>query len=278
MQQKILNTFTIDLEDWLQSTLDHSLPISERVINNTHRVLAVLEHKGVKATFFVLGLVAEKYPALVREIADQGHEIQSHGYAHKEIFDQTPEEFAEDLRLSKTLLEDITGKPVLGFRAPDFSILSSNLWALETLAKAGFRYDSSIFPLDRGRYGIVGWPRFPTKVHGDDLLEAPVATAKLAGRIVPVGGGGYFRLWPYMILKKGIQEINKAGYPAIIYMHPYEFAPDEITDILHSGIDIPHRLRLSQGIGRRGVRCKVEKMFDDFEFGTMQDAIAPWLR
>ena len=167
---------SIDVEDWPQSTWDRSLPITERAAENTRRVIRLLRETEVRVTMFVLGKLAERFPEIVKEIQADGHEVACHGYGHLEIGRQSPDEFLADVRQSKDLLEQVTGKPVKGYRAPDFSIVRDTLWALETLAEVGFEYDSSIVPARLPRYGIAGWPVLPVRVqlgHGGSILEAP---------------------------------------------------------------------------------------------------------
>lgn len=240
---------SIDVEDWPQSSWDRDLPITQRAADNTRRLLALLDRAGVKATMFVLGKLAERFPELVREIDAAGHEIGSHGYGHVEIFKQSRAEFGEDLRKSKVLLEDIVGKPVRGYRAPDFSIVRDSLWALEELAEQGFEYDSSIFPVKRPRYGIPDWPLSPTRVllpGGNTILEFPIASYRAWGKNWPVGGGGYHRLLPGTAGRWFARRVMQSR-PFVFYCHPYEFDPREFAEI---DVAIPLKIRLHQGLGR----------------------------
>ncbi len=269
----IRNAISVDVEDWLQSTIDPSLPLTERFYHSTRKVLNAFDAKGVRGTFFILGLAAEKAPGLVREIQQAGHEIQSHGYGHELVHTLTPETFRQDLDRSKKLLEDMTGQVVTGYRAPAFTITLRNLWALDVLVECGYEYDSSVFPLETGRYGIDGAPWFPHRLKtpaGYELLELPVASFTCCGRRLPVGGGGYFRLFPYLAIRRGIRQVNAAGYPATIYMHPYEYDPIEFKEL---GYPVPFRQRLHQGLGRCRFPLKVDKMLDDFPFGSMREVI-----
>jgi polysaccharide deacetylase family protein (PEP-CTERM system associated) len=266
-----LNSMSVDVEDWLQSTIDPNLPLTDRFFRSTQAVLEAFAKRSVKATFFVLGLAAERAPSLVREIASAGHEVQSHGHGHRLVTSMTPEEFRQDLDRSKKHLEDLTGTEVFGYRAPAFSIGPSNLWALDTLVECGFRYDSSVFPVRTRRYGFNSVPRVPHLARtpgGNTLLELPVSSYAAAGRRVPVGGGGYFRLFPYPLLRRGVMQLNAVGEPAIIYMHPYEYDPIEFDEL---GYRVGWIQRLHQGLGRRGFPGKVDRMLLEFRFGTMKE-------
>jgi polysaccharide deacetylase family protein (PEP-CTERM system associated) len=271
---RVLNAVTVDVEDWLQSTVDPTLPLTDHFPRNTHRVLEALAGHGVRGTFFVLGLAAEQAPQLVREIQAAGHEVQSHGYGHRLIHELTPEQFRADVERSKKLLEDITGSPVDGYRAPAFSITRSTLWALDVLAETGFRYDSSIFPLRTPRYGIDGAPHYPHRLRtagGHELLELPVASWHVLGRRVPTGGGGYFRLFPYFVLWRGVQQLNAHGASAVIYMHPYEYNPAEIAALDHP---VPWRTRFRQGLWRSRLPRRIDRLLREFRFGPIRDVIA----
>ena len=268
-----INAITVDVEDWLQSTVDPDLPLTDRFYHNTRKVLHAFQSHGVRGTFFILGLAAEKAPELVREIQQAGHEIQSHGFGHRLVHTLTPSQFRQDLDRSKKLLEDLTGDSIVGYRAPAFTITLRNLWALDVLVECGYEYDSSVFPLRTRRYGIDGAPRCPHRLRtpsGYELIELPVASYRLGRRALPIGGGGYFRLFPYEVLRRGVQQINRAGHSAVIYMHPYEYNPIEFREL---GRPIPWKRRLHQGLGRRRFPRKVDRLLTDFPFGTMRDII-----
>jgi len=272
-QQQTINAITVDVEDWVQSVFDPNLGLTDRFVQNTQRILELFDAQKIRATFFVLGLAAEKSPQLVREIHNAGHEIQCHGYGHRLIFNQTPQQFREDVTRSKKLLEDITGQPIRGYRAPAFSITEKTLWALDVLVDCGFEYDSSIFPMKMKRYGMDGVPTYPHRLKtpsGREIVEIPVATCRWLGRNWPIGGGGYFRLLPYPILQRGIQRINRSGQPATIYMHPYEFAAKELSEL---PLRIPLKQKLHQGLGRQGFATKIEKLLSDFHFAPIQSMI-----
>lgn len=256
---------SIDVEDWPQSTWDRSLPITRRAADNTLHLLDLLGHTRVTATLFVLGKFAEAFPDVVRRIRDDGHEVASHGFGHVEIFTQTPSEFRADVTRAKKVIEDIIGEEVVGYRAPDFSIVERSLWALEVLAEAGFRYDSSIFPIAHRRYGIRDWPTLPMIVElssGSTIVELPIATLKVFGRRLPVGGGGYHRLLPSSVIAWAIGKIRGAGSPFVAYCHPYEFDPGEFAAL---DLPIPLRVRLHQGLGRRGLASKFTRMISNNE-------------
>ncbi len=256
---------TVDVEDWAQSTLDTNLPISSRAGPNMERVLDVLAEEHVKATCFILGKFAEKFPGTVRRIAAEGHEVASHGYGHVDVFRMTPAQFREDIRRSKGQLEAMTGMPVLGYRAPDFSIVKESLWALEILAEEGFIYDASINPAVMARFGVVGFPRQPVRMEWagkPSLVELPVATIRLFKRDWPVAGGGYHRLLPFPLIRWVIEKSVLADEVFMAYCHPYEFDPDEFKHLKHS---LPLKTRLHQGLGRRGFETKFRQMLREFE-------------
>lgn len=227
-----VNAISFDVEDWFQvENLKSAIrrddwdSLELRVEQNTRRILAALQERGVKATFFILGWVAERCPELVREIDRQGHEVASHGYAHRLVYDMTPDEFRDDLARSKMILEDIVGKPVIGYRAPSFSITPNTLWALDILKETGFRYDSSIFPVSvHDRYGFPGCDTQPFH-WSNGLLEIPLAVYKLGRLALPVAGGGYFRLFPYIYFRALLGRLNRRRQPFTFYLHPWEFDP-----------------------------------------------------
>ncbi len=229
------NVLTIDVEDYFQvaSLAERIRPedwdgIAPRVEDNVRRLLDLFDRHQVKATHFVLGWIAERFPQLIREIDARGHEIASHGYSHQLIYSQTPEVFARETRDSKALLEDITGKPVEGYRAASYSITRKSLWALDILAEAGFIYDSSIFPVVHDRYGIKGSPERPHRLRtpqGHSLVEFPLSTYRLLGQTLPVAGGGYFRLYPYALSRHFYRALNRARTPFVFYLHPWEIDP-----------------------------------------------------
>lgn len=263
---------SIDVEDWPQSSWDHDLPITQRAADNTRRLLELLARARVRATMFVLGKLAEKFPELVREIDHAGHEVASHGYGHVEIFNQAPAEFAADLRRSKDFLEQLLGKRVRGYRAPDFSIVRGSLWALDELAAQGFEYDSSIFPVSRRRYGIPDWPLGPTRVQlagGGTILEFPIASYRALGQNWPVGGGGYHRLLPGSAGRWLARRVMRRR-PFVFYCHPYEFDPREFAAI---DLAIPLKVRLHQGLGRGRFEARFVRLVSRFGGCRMIDLV-----
>jgi polysaccharide deacetylase family protein (PEP-CTERM system associated) len=232
----VQNALSVDVEDWFQvgafeTVIDRKDwdSLECRVERNTDAVLALFEEAGVKATFFTLGWVAERYPALVRRIVDAGHEIASHGYGHDRVFTFTPDQFAADIARTRTLLEDAAGQKVTGYRAPSFSIDQRTPWAHEILAQQGYTYSSSVAPVKHDHYGWADAPRFAFRpVPGSDFLEIPVTTAQLGPRRLAAGGGGFFRLLPYAFSRWAIRQVNNDEQrPAIIYFHPWEIDPDQ---------------------------------------------------
>ncbi len=269
----LVNAVTVDVEDWLQSVMDPDLPLTDRFRADTHRVLEAFARHNIKGTFFVLGLAAEKAPDLVRAIDAAGHEVQSHGYGHRWVHTQSPEEFRRDVDRSKKLLEDIIGRPVVGYRAPAFTIIRDSLWALDVLVETGIAYDSSVFPVRVRWYGIKGAPWFPHRLRtssGNELVEVPVASYRLFRRRLPLGGGGYFRLAPSRMIHAAIRQTNRAGHAAAIYMHPHEYAPVHRSA---AGRSISWRTRMHQGVGRKCFPRKVDSLLSHFAFGTVGDLL-----
>ncbi|NJM50145.1 MAG: DUF3473 domain-containing protein [Sphingomonadales bacterium] len=230
------NALSVDVEDWFQvGAFETVIKRSDwdglecRAERNTDAVLSLFDDAGVKATFFTLGWVAERYPALMRRIVDAGHEIASHGYAHDRVFTFTPGEFADDIDKARKIIEDTSGMAVTGYRAPSFSIDKRTPWAHEILAEKGYHYSSSVAPVKHDHYGWAEAPRFAFHpVAGSDFLEIPVTTAQLGPKRLAAGGGGFFRLLPYQFSRWAIRQVNlEAGRPAIIYFHPWEIDPDQ---------------------------------------------------
>jgi polysaccharide deacetylase family protein (PEP-CTERM system associated) len=274
----LINAFSVDVEDWYQvSDFEEVVDFSawdsyeSRVVRNTERVLGLLDECGIKGTFFVLTWNAERHPELIRTIARGGHEIASHGYRHRLIYEQSPEEFRDDIMRSKKILEDITGTPVWGYRAPSFSLTGASLWALDVLLDCGMRYDSSIFPVSDRLYGIPGARRFPFAIRDDGdrrLVEFPMTTARAVGRNWPLGGGAYLRLFPYAYMRWGIRRVNREAQPAIVYMHPWEVDPDQprIKARGKRGVST-HYINLSRMEGR------LRRLLRDFSFAPVRDVI-----
>jgi polysaccharide deacetylase family protein (PEP-CTERM system associated) len=270
----MLNALTVDVEEYFHATevqdaLGHrqwsALPSRiERQIDTT---LQLLEKKKVKATFFVLGLVAENHPALVREVASAGHEIGCHSYAHRLVYDLSPAEFRADTRRAVHAITDACGIVPRIYRAPSYSITRKSLWALEVLTECGFTHDSSIFPVTHDRYGIPGSDRLAHLVPtpAGDILEVPVSTVQLTdGKVLPVGGGGYLRLLPYRYFSAGIRRMNQQDRaPACIYFHPWELDPEQTR----LPLGLIGRLRTYTGLS--GMQRKLERLMDEFTFSSM---------
>lgn len=272
------NAITVDLEDYYHvAVFSDSISAQEwtsresRLERNTDRVLALLGRAGVKGTFFVLGWVAEHSPALVRLVAEQGHEIACHSYGHRRVYEMTPEEFRRDTQRAKCLIEDATGCAVRGYRAPSFSITQDSLWALDVLAELGFRYDSSIFPVVHFDYGIPDAPRFLHRritPAGYEFAEFPPSTIRFAHTNAPIGGGAYLRMFPYRYTAWALERINmREGHPAAIYLHPWELDPEQPR------VNAPFSARLRQYFGLRSFEGKLERLLRDFAFGPMGEFI-----
>jgi polysaccharide deacetylase family protein (PEP-CTERM system associated) len=269
----LTNALTIDVEDYFQvSAFAPHIDRADwdnrecRVEHNIDRILKLLDDKHTKATFFTLGWVAERYPQMVRRIVAEGHELASHGYGHQRASDLTEAEFFHDVSHAKTLLEDIGGMEVQGYRAPSFSIGTGNLWALDTLLRAGYRYSSSIYPVKHDHYGMPDAPRFAHQIR-DGLMEVPPTTLRLFNRNLPSGGGGYFRLLPYALSRWMLQQVNQRdAESAIFYFHPWEIDADQPRI---PGIDLKTRFRHYVNIGRTEQR--LARLLQDFEWGRMDD-------
>jgi polysaccharide deacetylase family protein (PEP-CTERM system associated) len=287
----VVNAMTVDVEDYFQVSAFESVVSRERwdhyerrVVGNTERLLAIFDEFGVKATFFVLGWVAEREPGLVRKIAAAGHEVASHGYAHRLVYRQRPEEFREDIRRSKAVLESLIGVAVLGYRAPSYSITLRSLWALDVVAEEGFLYDASVFPIHHDRYGIPTAPRRMYRVGewqreagsapetaehrlltpSDRLIEIPGSTIRVGGVNLPIAGGGYFRLLPYAWSKWGIARLNRReATPAVFYVHPWEVDPLQ-PRLPASGLS---RFRHYRNLA--ATQARLVRLLSDFEFGAV---------
>jgi polysaccharide deacetylase family protein (PEP-CTERM system associated) len=264
---------SIDVEDWPQSTWDRNLPITDRAVENARRLLRILREVNVRATMFVLGKLAERFPQVVKEIQADGHEVACHGYGHLEIAQQSPKEFLADILHGKDILEQITGEKVKGYRAPDFSIVRNTLWAFDALVEAGFEYDSSVMPVRHPRYGIPDWPVLPVRVHlglGSSILEAPLATFRALGRNWPVGGGGYHRLLPGFASRYFARHVMSDA-PFVFYCHPYEFDVQELEEI---SLHVPFTVRLHQGAGRRWFEQRFRSFVRCFGGQPMNDMLS----
>lgn len=276
----IANAFTVDVEDYYQveafaGVVDRSAwdKYASRVERNTRRVLGLLEAAGrVQATFFVLGWVAERHPRLVREIAAGGHEIASHGYSHRLVYRQTREAFREETYRSKSLLEDLCQRPVIGYRAATYSITRQSLWALDTLCELGFRYDSSIFPMWHDKYGIPGAAPHPGLLqapNGGRIVEFPISVARFGRIRLPVAGGGYFRLLPYALTRLGLARINRIQQPFVFYLHPWEVDPEQPRV---AGAPLLSKIRHYLNLKRCEPRLR--RLLRDFQFTSMSRSLA----
>lgn len=270
----MLNAITVDLEDWGQSVIDPALPVTDRVLRNTDRVLELLDEHGLRATFFALGRVCEAFPRLLPRIAQAGHEVASHGYGHELIYRITPKAFREDVRRSAEIIAEQTGRRPIGYRAPAFSITERSRWAGPILSELGFRYSSSVFPIAGRRYGIADEPPLPHRWPDCGLIEFPPMTIRLAGRNWPICGGGYTRLVPLSILSASIRARNRAGSPAVVYLHPYELAPGETQEFRREGVRFSWRRQFTQELWRSRVPLRLAGLFKRFHFGTMAEALS----
>ncbi|WP_373896848.1 XrtA system polysaccharide deacetylase [uncultured Massilia sp.] len=271
--ERIRNAMTCDVEDYFQVSafapyIDRaSWPTREcRVEANMDRILALFDRHGVRATFFTLGWIAERHPNVVRRIVAGGHELASHGYGHLRASDQDRAQFMQDVRSAKALLEDIGGQEVLGYRAPSFSIGRDNLWALDVLREAGYRYSSSIYPVVHDHYGMPEAPRFAFYPNGPDgLLEVPITTVQMMGRNLPAGGGGYFRLLPYALSRWMMAKVNRDDrQSALFYFHPWEVDPGQPRP---EGIGAKARFRHYVNIDR--MESRIDALARDFAWDRM---------
>lgn len=270
--ERLTNALTIDFEDWYQGL---EIPykdwegFEDRISFVGRRLLKLLDEADTKATFFVLGYIAEKHPDLVREIDAAGHEVGTHGYSHSLIYEQSPELFREELSRAVRVVEDLTGKPVLGHRAPFFSITKKSLWALDILGEMGIRYDSSIFPVLNYRYGIADAPRWPYEIKAGErnLIEFPISTWEIMGRNLPVAGGAYFRIYPYSLTRRAFQAINREGRPVTFYLHPWEIDPK------HPRIPLPKRIALTHYFNLSATERRLQRLLRDFRFAPMKEVL-----
>jgi polysaccharide deacetylase family protein (PEP-CTERM system associated) len=274
----LVNAMTVDVEDYFQvsafegqvaKTQWQSWPL--RVENNTLRILDLFAAKKVRGTFFTLGWVAERFPSLIKRIVSEGHEVASHGWEHVRVNTQTPHAFRQDIVRTRKLLQDLSGEPVLGYRAASYSIGTSESWAWGELAEAGYRYSSSIVPIRHDLYGIPGAPRFAFKTADNRLLEIPITTVPLAGRNINCGGGGWFRLFPYSFSRWAMSRVNEVdGEAGIFYFHPWEIDPEQPRP---SGLSLRTRFRHYLNLDRTYGR--LERLLGDFRWGRMDEIFLP---
>ena len=272
----MLNALSVDIEDWFHvGAFEKTIRREDwdglqcRVEGNTDAVLNLFAAADVKATFFTLGWVASRYPALMRRITDAGHEVASHGWDHIRVFTMTPNQFADDLVRTRKTLEDASGVEVTGYRAPSFSIDKRTPWAHQVLADAGYTYSSSVAPVVHDHYGWPEAPRFAFRpVAGSGLIELPVTTAKFAGRTLAAGGGGFFRLLPYGFSRWAFKQVNSAGEPGIFYFHPWEIDPGQPRVP-----DAPLRSKIRHYTNLDVMASKLNRIMVAFEWGRV-DAVA----
>ncbi|WP_418647193.1 XrtA system polysaccharide deacetylase [Thauera butanivorans] len=273
MNDRITNAFTCDVEDYFQvSALSPHFPregwdaVPCRVERNVDRILEMLDGHGARGTFFTLGWIAERFPQLVRRIADNGHEVASHGYSHERASAMMPEAFSADIRLAKAVLEDIIGQSVSGYRAPSFSIGTGNLWAHDCIAEAGYAYSSSVYPVKHDHYGIPDAPRFPWRL-ANGLVEVPVTTVRAFGRNWPAGGGGFFRLLPYSLSRWQIARVNADDRrPAIFYFHPWEIDPEQPRVREASA-----KTRFRHYVNLERTAARLDRLLSDFAWGRADE-------
>ncbi|HZT80931.1 MAG TPA: XrtA system polysaccharide deacetylase [Gemmataceae bacterium] len=274
-----LNALTIDVEDYFHATAFEGLAdrarwddFAPRVEAGTRRILELLDRAGVRGTFFVLGWVAERHPRLVRAIHGAGHELACHGYWHRLVYAQTPEEFRTDLRRARAAIEDAAGERVTAYRAPSFSVTRRSLWALDVLIDEGFRVDSSIYPTYHDRYGVAGAPLAPHRIRrpGGWLREFPPSVCRVLGYPLPVGGGGYFRLYPYRMTRSALRAVNRAGRPFVAYLHPWELDPEQPRMPVGRLTAFRHYVNLRRTAGR------LARLLRDFPLGPLSESLARW--
>lgn len=272
-----VNAMTVDVEDYFQvqafaGVIDRASwdVIPCRVEANMDRILHQFDRAGVSATFFTLGWVADRYPALVRRIVSAGHELASHGYGHARADGQTPDEFREDVRRARGVLQDLGGVAVVGYRAPTFSIGPRNLWAFDVLAEEGHAYSSSVYPVRHDLYGAPDAPRFPHRPMGGSLVEIPMTAVRLGGRNLPCAGGGYFRLMPYPLFRTLLRRFNRVdAAPGVFYFHPWEIDPGQPRVPAAPRLSrFRHRVNLSAMQGR------LDRLLRDFAWDRMDRVFA----
>jgi polysaccharide deacetylase family protein (PEP-CTERM system associated) len=275
-----VNAMSVDVEDWFQVSafaghIDRGAwaGLPHRVEKNVDRILALFSRSGVRATFFTLGWVAERYPHLVRRIASAGHEVASHGWSHVRVSDQEEDTFRSDVVRTKSLLEDITGASVLGYRAPSYSIGRNNLWALRVLDETGHLYSSSIYPIRHDHYGMPGAPRFAFQPNaGSPFLEIPVSTFKVGQQVFPCGGGGFFRLLPYRWSRWALRRVNRVdGESCVFYFHPWEIDPDQPRQV-----KAPLKSRFRHYVNLDRMEGRLTRLLHDFHWERMDHLFVGW--
>ncbi len=273
----VVNAMSVDVEDYYHVSAFEKLVAREqwgefesRVGRNTDLLLELFDRHGVRATFFVLGWVAERQPALVRRLAAAGHELACHSHGHRLVYDMTPREFREDVRRARAVIEDVSGVPVRGYRAPSFSITRASLWALDILIDEGFLYDASVFPIHHDRYGIPDAPRHVHRIRraGGAIWEVPGSTVRLGPLNLPVSGGGYFRILPYAWTRWGIARSNaREGRPVVFYLHPWELDPEQPR------LEASALSRFRHYTGLRHTRARLSRLLSGFRFAPVADLV-----
>ena len=274
----MLNAFSVDVEDYFQvGAFEGTIPRSRwgdfepRVEGNTRRLLDLCAEHGVLGTFFVLGWVAERYPRLVRDIQEAGHELGTHGQDHRRVTHLSPGEFREDVRRSKRTIEEVAGVEVIGYRAPNYSIVRETMWAMDVLLEEGFRYDSSVFPIWHDHYGIPDFPRFPRAVRGENgssLHEFPISTLRFGGMNLPFVGGGYLRHFPLSFIRWGMHRLNGVERrPALVYIHPWELDPEQPVQPVRWLTRVRHYRNLDR------TEDRLARLFGEYSFTTCREVL-----
>ena len=276
---QITNVMTVDVGDYFHvSAFENTIAKNDwdkmplRVEHNTHRLLELFEKHNTKSTFFVLGWVARRCPELIKAIVEQGHELASHGFAHQRAIGMTPEQFKADVVQSKHILEDISGKEILGYRAPSFSVNDSNTWIYDVLIELGFKYSSSTYPIEHDLYGVPNWPRFAYRREGlvnsgESIIEIPVPTLRKNNVNTGIGGGGYFRLYPYWLSKRRIDKFHQQEQqPYSFYFHPWEIDPNQPRVKA-----APLKSKFRHYINLSAMEGKLERLLQDYQWATMKD-------
>jgi polysaccharide deacetylase family protein (PEP-CTERM system associated) len=269
------NAMTVDVEDYFQVSAFEPYIAKEkwdtlphRVEKNTHQILDIFEGRGIKATFFTLGWVAERYPDLIRRIIQDGHELACHGYEHIRVTEQTPDEFRIDVSRTKKILEDMSGHEIKGYRAASYSIGAKNLWALDVLQEQGFKYSSSIYPVKHDLYGMPEAPRFIYEpIENQDFKEIPITTVRFGNKNLPCGGGGFFRFYPYAFSKWAFDRINnQEEQSGIFYFHPWEIDPEQPRQ---QGLSLKTRTRHYLNLDK--MENRIKRLLTDFNWDTMEN-------
>ncbi len=266
------NALSVDVEDYFQVSAFENIidrnnwdNLAHRVAANVGRILSIFDEFDVKATFFVLGWVAERYPEIVTKIVDNGHELASHGYGHQRVSDISRDDFIGDIIRAKHILEDLSGQSIKGYRAPSYSIGEKNIWALQALAETGHEYSSSIYPIKHDHYGFPSAPRFVFRDTKSGLIEIPITTINIFNRLFPAGGGGFFRFYPYSLSRWAINRVNHQDkQPSIFYFHPWEIDPGQPKQS-----NIPLKTQFRHYLNLHKTENRLIHLLRDFEWGRM---------